>query len=334
MKNVDVNIGRRCNLRCRFCLDGGLLPEQRQWVPPELALEEIQRGFSEGCRSLGLLGGEPTVYPHLEALIRAARQIGYERVAIITNGVRLGEAALCDVLVGAGLTRVAVSIHAHRAAIEDALTGRPGGFEAKVAGLRRLAMHRDRGLLRHGVAVNTVLTAPNVPHLLAMARFFRSIGVDDLRFNFVRPWGRVLDNPELVPRYPVAARRAMEVIAELERGVRSARGGPAHVTFGDFPLCVWPWEIRINDALRQRYFGERHDLPTRVAVFGAPRESDPDLQRFDVAERRRATQKSHPPVCQACAFRDRCEGPWTTYLELYGADELVALDSGGLPRRG
>lgn len=326
MKNVDVNIGRRCNLRCRFCLDGGLLPEQKRWVPAERALAEIHRGFAQGCRSLGLLGGEPTVYPHLETLIRAAREIGYERVTIITNGVRLGDAELCDRLVAAGLTRAAVSIHAHRADIEDRLTGRPGGFAAKVAGLGHLVHHRQQGSLPHGVAVNTVVTTPNTPHLRRIYRFFLQLGVEDVRFNFVRPWGRVLQHPELVPRYREAARRATAVIVDREQT------GRGHVTFGDFPVCVWPWEVRINPALRQRYFGEHHDLETQVAVFGAPEGEDPDLQRFDVAERRRATQKRHPPVCEECALRTVCEGPWTTYLELHGASELEALDPNGLPR--
>lgn len=327
MRNVDVNIGRRCNLRCRFCLDGGLLPQQKHWVPPERALAELRRGYAEGCRSLGLLGGEPTAYPHLLPLVRAARELGFERVAIITNGVRLGDAARCDALVAAGLTRVAVSIHGHQAALEDGLTGRAGGFSAKVAGLRRLAAHQRRGRLRHGVAVNPVICAPNAPHLRAMYRFFLRCGVQDQRFNFVRPWGRVLEHPELVPRYREAARRAVEVIVDRERR------GRGHVTFGDLPVCVWPWEVRSQPALRRRYFGDHHDLQTRVAVFGAPGEPDPDLQRFDVAERRRATQKVHPPVCGGCAFRSRCEGVWSTYLEQHGAGELRPLAEDGLERR-
>ena len=328
MRNIDVNIGRRCNLRCIFCLDGGLGRDQRQWVPLERAREEVQRGYDQGCRSIGLLGGEPTVYPHLEPLLQFARDLGFTRMALYTNGVALGEPGRVDLLVRLGVTRVGMSIHSHTAELEDAFTGRAGSFEAKVRGLQRLAAHRRRGRLRDGLAVNPVVSRKNLPHLPAMARFFGRLGIDDLRFNFLRTEGRAAGRRDLTPRYRDAVKAAVAVI------VANAKGPRRHVTFGEFPPCVWPWEILQNPRLRQQVIGERHDLHTDVALLGRPgHEDDEDLQRFNWAERRQAELKVKFPQCEGCAYVHECEGVYRTYVELYGDREFGAITAEGRRKR-
>ncbi len=327
MKNIDVNIGRRCNLRCVFCLDGRISSRQRQWVPLESAREELRRGYESGCRSMGLLGGEPTVYPHLFELLAHAKELGFERMALYTNGLRLGDPELCDRLVDAGVTRIGVSIHAHRPELEDSLTSRPGGFEAKIRGVRRLAAHRRQGRLRHGLAVNPVITRPNLPHLLAMLRFFARQGVDDLRFNFVRSIGRAEGSVELTPRYRDAAKACVELIVENERRLHRA------LTFGDFPFCVWPWEVLGSDVLRRRYIGEFNDLRTDVSLFEAPSEDVGDLDRFNWADRRRARLKLKYPACEGCAFFQDCEGVYRCYADIYGANEFGAVSASGVRLR-
>ncbi len=324
VKNIDVNIGRRCNLRCVFCLDGRISSKQRQWVPLDSAREELRKGWQDGCRSMGLLGGEPTVYPHLMPLLEYARELGFERLALYTNGLRLGEAAFCDELVAAGVTRIGVSIHGHRPELEDRITRREGSFEAKLQGIRRLAAHQRRGRLAHGLAVNPVINRLNLPHLLAIFRFFARQGVRDFRFNFVRAIGRAEGSRELTPRYRDAARAGVELIVENERRLHRA------LSFGDFPFCVWPWEVLGSEVLRRRYIGEFHDLITDVALFEAPREDAEDLDRFNWADRRRAWLKQKPPACEGCAFYAECEGVYRCYTDIYGIKEFGAVSASGV----
>jgi len=324
VKNIDVNIGRRCNLRCVFCLDGRISAKQRQWVPLDSAAEELRKGWEAGCRSMGLLGGEPTVYPDLLELLDYARGLGYQRLALYTNGVRLGDAAFCDRVVAAGVTRVGISIHSHRPDLEDRITSREGSFASKIAGLRRLVAHRRRGRLPHGLAVNPVITRLNLPHLLPMFRFFGRHGVDDLRFNFVRAIGRAEGSRDLTPRYQDAARACVELIVQNERQGRRS------LSFGDFPFCVWPWEVLGSEVLRRRYIGEFHDLVTDVSLFEAPSEDTGDLDRFNWAERRKARLKHKFTACEGCAFYDACEGVYRCYTDIYGIDEFGAVSESGV----
>ncbi|MDY0003480.1 MAG: radical SAM protein [Polyangia bacterium] len=324
---LDLNLGRRCNLRCVFCLDGALSPEQRQWIPLGRAREELEEAHRRGIKGLGLIGGEPTAHPEFFEVLAIARGLGFERIAIYTNGYLLGEPAFADRVVGGGVTRVGISMHGHTPELEDHFTGRSGAFEQKLAGLRRLAEHRKRGRLPHGLAVNPVINRLNLPHLSEMVPFFFKAGVNDLRFNFLRSIGRAQGSRELTPRYRDAAREAVAII------VKNERRGRHHITFGDFPFCLWPWEILGSPLLRERYIGEFHDLRTDVALIGSPRQPNEDLQRFNWADRRKAELKLKFPSCEGCAFFGPCEGVYACYVEIYGNGEFGAVSDRGVRLR-
>ena len=42
----------------------------------------------------------------------------------------------------------------------------------------------------------------------------------------------------------------------------------------------------------------------------------------DYTEARRNEGKIKGPPCEACAWRDQCEGPWREYPEHFGWDEF------------
>jgi hypothetical protein len=65
-------------------------------------------------------------YPELPRLIRAARDRGFARVFICTNGVRLARPGYLDELIAAGLTGVRLSFHDHRAESANRLADVPG----------------------------------------------------------------------------------------------------------------------------------------------------------------------------------------------------------------
>ena len=105
MKGFELNIGRACNSRCVFCVSRQVSQEEKVWLPLEKARDEVRLAFEQGCRALGFLGGEPTIYPHLEEVIRYGRELGYQRVALATNGLLLARAAVVEKLIDAGVTR-------------------------------------------------------------------------------------------------------------------------------------------------------------------------------------------------------------------------------------
>jgi cyclic pyranopterin phosphate synthase len=89
---LRISVTDRCNFRCLYCM-----PEEGlEWLPKSeiLTYEEIAEIVRQlaptGIRRLRLTGGEPTIRPDLETLIRYLSQIcGIEDVALSTNGVKL-----------------------------------------------------------------------------------------------------------------------------------------------------------------------------------------------------------------------------------------------------
>ncbi|MBN1774395.1 MAG: radical SAM protein [Deltaproteobacteria bacterium] len=319
MRNVDVNIGKACNLRCRFCSNGDPLPEELRWADAAMVEAEIRMRRREGAESVGFLGGEPTLYPHLERIVRAARELGFSRIALCTNGTRLADADLLERLLDAGVTRVAVSIHSHCRTVEDHITRRPGSFERKVLALRNLVAAERHGRLPDGVSLNTVLHRRNVEHLDRFVRFVAGLGIGSVRFNLIRPCRLAEGNKTWVPRFSLVTPNVLRVVRLNESLFHLA------LNFGDLPFCKYPRAVLGNPKLRRRYVGEGWDLVTDVSVTWRHQRKTMAARaaRFNW-QRRRLEFKSLVPTCRTCALRDSCEGVWQKYLDLYGDREFAA----------
>ena len=107
---VRISVTDRCNLRCKYCVDGsfGFIPHEEV-----LSYEEIIRfvriAATVGVRKVRLTGGEPLARKGISYLIKQIREIpGIEDVGLTTNGVLLAEKAV--ELREAGLKRINISL--------------------------------------------------------------------------------------------------------------------------------------------------------------------------------------------------------------------------------
>jgi MoaA/NifB/PqqE/SkfB family radical SAM enzyme len=318
VKNVDINLGKACNNRCLFCSNGNPTPEERRWGRLEDIREEITRCREDGAESIGFLGGEPTLYPHIEEIVAFSREEGYRRIYLCTNASRMADKPRLIRLLDAGVTRVAVSIHSHRAQIEDGITGRQGSFDEKVQALKNLVAARNQGRLPDGLSLNTVMHRKIVEHLEDFAGFMKDIGIADIRFNFIRPSHEAEKSKTWVPSFEQTTPGIMRLIACNQTQL------DLNLNFADFPLCKLPFQVLINPELLRRYLGENWDLATdvtqirREAAWDAPQGSI----RFNWKARRQEF-KTFLPACEHCVLIGQCEGVWQKYLDIYGSDEFA-----------
>jgi cyclic pyranopterin phosphate synthase len=113
--DLRISVTDRCNLRCTYCM-----PEEGMTFLPRselLSFDEIVR-VAQIARSLGveqirLTGGEPLVRKGLPDLVARLAAIGFDDIALTTNGMLLAGTAAA--LVAAGLRRVNVSCDSLRA---------------------------------------------------------------------------------------------------------------------------------------------------------------------------------------------------------------------------
>ena len=107
--DLRISVTDRCNLRCVYCM-----PEEGLSFLPRhelLTFDEITRlarvAKSLGVSALRITGGEPLVRKGLPSLVARLSALGFEDLAMTTNGMNL--AGVASELASAGLRRVNVS---------------------------------------------------------------------------------------------------------------------------------------------------------------------------------------------------------------------------------
>ncbi len=127
-----------CDLRCAWCNARGLAPLSFDGEVEQIA-ERLSELAARGERAVGfgLYHSEPMTYPRFPELVRRARSLGFERITLSSSGIRLSEGDLARRVVEAGVTSVILSLVTLDREISDALLGREGATEAKLAALER-----------------------------------------------------------------------------------------------------------------------------------------------------------------------------------------------------
>jgi MoaA/NifB/PqqE/SkfB family radical SAM enzyme len=153
---------------------GALDPEARRRVDRELSTAEwrevLRRLWDAGVPHVVFTGGEPTLREDLIQLILHAEELG-QVTGLLTDGHRLRDVAFLDALLQAGLDHLQITLAAHRPEVHDGLVGRPGAWEAAVAGLRH-ALAADIH-----VVVGLVVRAENAATAVETVRFLAGLGV-------------------------------------------------------------------------------------------------------------------------------------------------------------
>ena len=120
---MRISITDRCNLRCRYCMPGGIesLPMKDLLTYEEIAFVCTQAA-GLGIDRFRITGGEPLVRKGCAGLVSMMRKIpGVSRIAMTTNGVLLGEHL--EELLDAGLDAVNISLDTLDRAEYKAITG-------------------------------------------------------------------------------------------------------------------------------------------------------------------------------------------------------------------
>jgi cyclic pyranopterin phosphate synthase len=220
---LRISVTDRCNFRCLYCMPlAGL-----EWLPKAdiLSYEEIARVVEElaplGLRRLRITGGEPTLRPDLERLVRMLKAIPeIEDISLSTNGVRLPE--LSRALRLAGLDRVNMSADSLRPDRIKAISRRNTEFDPVAAAMAaesvglspiKLNVVVMRGINDDEVSDFARLTFDHPWHV----RFIELMPVGEMR---ELTWDHVVPTDEILA--------ALKTIGELEAVAGPERGnGPA-----------------------------------------------------------------------------------------------------------
>ncbi len=301
-------IAERCNQSCVFCLE-----EDGTWKPfvdPTTAetQQEITRLWQRGARHITFMGGETFFRKDLGRLLAHARDVGFTRVGVTTNGSVLSKKGFLRGLVDSGLSFVELSIHGHTRDLAAAISGASFTFDRQSAAMTELDAI---GTLT--TIVNVVVCRENAAHLVDIVRYvcdtFPRIPAR-FKLKFVSLQGLAAGKTDALAYGEVDFGAVAEYLA--------ARGKP--VWFYNVPLC------RLG-----KHAGRSAELGT-LAV---------DERYFDFEHRGEAEyyESGHQlegrvwpaATCGPCTLRPICPGLEETHRRVHGEGVLATRDDDPLP---
>lgn len=170
-------ITNACNASCGFCNFALDVQPREHWhhVPLEGAKRAIDVLAKLFIRYLIVSGGEPTLHPDLEEIVRHAAKRRMT-VLLVTNGSRLTPER-CQALKDAGVTSMIISIDAATASVHEQNRKLPGVAEK----IRRA----NQTLEELGIQATASVTVSRlVDDYDALAAFIRTLGFRSVTFSY------------------------------------------------------------------------------------------------------------------------------------------------------
>ncbi|HOO57016.1 MAG TPA: radical SAM protein [bacterium] len=301
MDRIDVKTGYLCNNSCLFCVQAHNKGKGREKSTEQIIgiLEESREKYE----AVVLTGGEVSIRNDIFDIVAVARDLGYKKIHIQSNGRRFYYKDFCRKMIEAGANEFGLALHGHIPELHDYLTRAPGSFLATLRGIRNLVE------LGQSVMTNTVITKSNYCHLPDIARVLVSAGVFQYQFAFVHIVGNARTFAlSVVPRKTLVAPYA-------KRGLDVGRAKGVKVMTEAIPYCFMKGY--------EQYIAET--IIPETKIFDA----ENVIESF--TENRRNQGKLKGPPCKECDMCKICEGPWREYPEMFGWDEFEPLRWHSMP---
>ncbi len=286
--DLRISVTDRCNLRCVYCM-----PEEGMTFLPRaelLTFDEIER-VARVARALGvsairLTGGEPLVRKGVVGLVARLKNLGFDDIALTTNGTQL--AALAPQLADAGLTRVNISCDSLRA--ERFAMIRRRGDLATV--LHAMDVAEECGLTP--LKVNVVLMRQrNDDEVLDFAAFARETGrivrfIEFMPLDAQGEWGpeQLVPGREVVERinaaWPLEPVPDVNRVAPAERfRFADGRGEIGLISSVSEPFCGTCNRLRLtaDGSIRNCLFSDDEHLVRDVLRAGGTDEEIENILR-------------------------------------------------------
>ncbi len=176
LTTLFLEVTARCNESCLHCY-ADASPERTD----TLSMDEIRCILADanklGCSSIQFTGGDPLLHPHLAECVMYARDLGYKKVEIYTNGLRLSSTMLERL--APARPSFAFSIYSHDADTHDRITRVTGSHRRTIAAIHHCRQHE------FNVHVGVILMPENKGQECEIHHFLRhEIGLENSEFGF------------------------------------------------------------------------------------------------------------------------------------------------------
>lgn len=304
-KTLVIITGFSCNNNCIMC---SLRPGsgKMQNASTQELTERLKRGREESYEKVEFSGGEPTIRPDIYDLINEAKVLGYETIALSTNGRFFSYKEHGSKLLKAGLNKITFSLLGSKNTIHDAIARTPGSFDQIISGIQNVKKHG-------GVHVNvsTVISKMNYKDLNYMAKLLAELGVENWYLLDLIPDGNANKNyAQLV----VGIKKLSEEFLKLDSEINNFKS----IGFFDFPFCIFSEKIRNNSKVLFINSKQRNETSKQVGYNSKRITIKQDGKYEDI-------YRENVAVCEECKYFNECGGVWKRYLNKFGDSEINIL---------
>lgn len=303
IKYVDLKVGYDCNNSCIHCVIADQRDRARELRGNENRntqefFDELLESKANGCTSVTITGGEPTVRKDFYDIVKFSKDEGF-RVLLQSNGrAFFAKNYLEKVLYY--IDYYMIALHGSTAKIHDEITRAPGGFIQTFQGIKNII---EAGA---DIGIKVVISNYNKDDLLNILKLIKSIGVSYCNIAFPHANGNALKYfNEIVPFYK-------DIDLEVQRCIEFAKENDFKLEFEQILPCA------LSKDYEMKFFS---DLKFHV--------NQGELKQLDESpgdwNSLRAGSRNKGRVCLGCVYNNFCEGYWKEYVELRGFNEFRAI---------
>lgn len=231
LKLLWLTLNRACNFRCSWCYATGseYLPENNMSL--SLAFDTIKIASGLGINRLFLIGGEPTLWPHLLNINERMKNIGIKST-LVTNAYRFSDDKFWEKYLKCPNTHIGTSFKAFdsKSLLENIGMNT---FAEVTKGLKRVFEHQPNSI------TSFVYSQPYMSHFLDMVKYAVDCGAFGVSVNFCSP---ILYKDHADDKFMVDVNMlSEEIMSTYEKAHEITKGRLVFVM--KHPLCIWPREF-------------------------------------------------------------------------------------------
>lgn len=338
--------GFACNSRCSFCY---YLDSVKKGTTKDYSTEQVKAMLRE-AKSLGLdqvdiSGGEPTIRPDLPELIRYARDIGFIKVCIITNGLRMADEKYALILVDAGMNEILLSTHGTTKEEHDSLTNIPGSFEKIWMAVKNIAAISKRKDVQ--IRFNSTITNLNYKScnkLFELLKPYKPAEVNILIFNPSQEACKTKEEKVRFPNYNEIGQEISNALVKYKNDFKviNVRWLPYCILKGHEEHVRTMWQKMYEDQEWDPYLNIKYNKGMYAVILSflaglplyplrAPRYGKRTFYtKFNeiISTFRQVFYYKHLKPCKRCSLRKICPGLPKDYVEKYNKTILSPYSLG------
>jgi MoaA/NifB/PqqE/SkfB family radical SAM enzyme len=298
--DLSLRVSYECNQNCIYCAFGDIRGNyQKEHVDFRKINDALKRNRAKYDILELTTSSEPTILKDFFKIVNLAYRLGYQ-IELVTNGRMFCYEDFCKRVSSYNIRLIVITMYSNNPAIHDAITRVDGSFKQATAGIKNL---RKYGF---NVLIQIILTKINYRYLLNTAKFILDLGITNIRFTFLDPYGSAKsDFFNVVPKYS-------EVLPQLNQALEWLESlGGINVDLKSFPYCC------INQEFRHLVARGINSAVITLNEGGIP---------FYITKiERMLKMKQKFGFCNRCSYNKECEGVWKNYASKYSIEEFKPI---------